>query len=68
MALTLKKLPLFEKRKDYELEEIASVLEYKRCEELHKVVEYGKEGDKFFIVLEGFADVVKPYTQLGFPA
>jgi CRP-like cAMP-binding protein len=47
--------------KSFEYEEIAAILKYRFVPANKKVFEMGTEGDLFYILLDGFADVVKPF-------
>jgi CRP-like cAMP-binding protein len=51
----------FRGRKACEFDEIAMAVQYKFVPAGEKVFEMGQEGELFYILLEGHADVIKPF-------
>jgi hypothetical protein len=61
IARALSRVEFFRGRKSCELDETAMVVQYKFVPEGEKVFEMGQEGELFYILLEGHADVIKPF-------
>ena len=46
--------------KSEQLEDLAAILKYEFIPANQKVIEYGTKGEKFYILLSGYCDVIKP--------